>query len=262
MDRAGDVYLVSRWTGRILLVTPQGEVVDVVATGGKPQAVAFAASGELLLADARNHALQTISSDGTLRLVANEVYGHPFLGPNDLVVADHGCVYMTDPGLDLEAPGRVLRIDTHTGHATELAHGLHFPNGITMTADGRHLMVAESVRHRILRFELRDAGTLLGPAVVFCAFASDYPDGIAFDADGNLLVTLHGGGTLEVVSPEGNVIASIKTGGKGCTNCVFGGEDFQTLYLTEDDQQALLSARWPVPGQTRFSRSLTRTDVI
>ena len=37
----------------------------------------------------------------------------------------------------------------------------------------------------------------------------------------------------------------------------FGGDDFQTLYLTEDDQQALLSTRWYIPGQRRYSRSFS-----
>ena len=177
-----------------------------------------------------------------------------FLGPNDLVVAD-SVVYLTDPGLGMDAAGRILRIEIESGHTSVLAEGYRFPNGITISADGRFLMVAESVTHRVLQFELLDSGRRLGSPDVFCQFADHHPDGIAFDAEGNLLVTQCGGGTLEVVSPRGDVIASIPTGGKNCTNCVFGGEDFQTLYLTEDDQQALLATRWHVPGQRRFSRS-------
>ena len=163
---------------------------------------------------------------------------------------------MTDPGLNMGGPGRILRIEIDSGRADILADGYRFPNGITISEDARHLMVAESMTHRVLRFELLDDGQL-GPAEVFCQFSDHHPDGIAFDAEGNLLVTLCGNGTLEVVSPNGKIIASIPTGGSHCTNCVFGGADFQTLYLTEDKQEALLSTRWSVPGQRRFSRSLT-----
>jgi gluconolactonase len=102
-----------------------------------------------------------------------------------------------------------------------------------------------------------ESGICLGIAEIFCQLADFYPDGITFDAEGNLLVTLCGGGTLAVVSPTGQIVGSITTGGKGWTNGVFGGDDFQAFYLIEDEQQALLSTRGPIPGQHRYSRSFS-----
>lgn len=256
VDRAGNVFLVSRWTGRVVKVDADGRVSDLVHTGGKPQSVALLESGELLLADAKNRALQRFSASGVLTTVADSVDGEKFLGPNDLVLADDGVVYLTDPGLDMDGDGQVLRIEIDSGRSSVLATGYHFPNGLTITGDGRFLFVAESVTHRILRFELLEHGHRLGAPEIFHQFADYHPDGIAFDAGGNLLVTMCGGGTLEVLSSRGTLLASLPTGGKHCTNCVFGGRDFQTLYLTEDDQTALLATRWPVPGQRRYSRSL------
>jgi len=115
---------------------------------------------------------------------------------------------------------------------------------------------SESGPHCVLRFELLESGIRLGIPEIFCQLADFYPDGITFDAEGNLLVTLCGGGTLVVVSPTGQIVGSITTEGKGWTNCVFGGDDFQALYLIEDDLQALLSTRWPIPGQRRYSLAL------
>ena len=51
VDRSGNVFLVSRWTGRVVKVDADGRVTDVVHTGGKPQSVALLESGDLLLAE-------------------------------------------------------------------------------------------------------------------------------------------------------------------------------------------------------------------
>ncbi|MBM3457761.1 MAG: SMP-30/gluconolactonase/LRE family protein, partial [Armatimonadetes bacterium] len=218
VDREGRIFLVSRWAGRVVSVEPDGAVREVVQTGGKPQSVALLPEGELLLADARNHALQRIGRDGVLTTVVGTVENAPFLGPNDLVVAEGGVVYLTDPGLDMEAPGRVLRIEVGTGRAAVLGEGYRFPNGITLSADGRFLLLAESVPSRILRFELQEDGHRLGPPELFFQFEGHHPDGIAFDAAGNLLVALCGGGTLEVIGPDGRRVDSLPVGGPDCTN--------------------------------------------
>ncbi|MFN0195296.1 MAG: SMP-30/gluconolactonase/LRE family protein [Planctomycetaceae bacterium] len=256
VDPSGNVFLVSRWTGKVVKADPAGRISIVVETGGKPQSVALLPNGDLLLADANLHALLKITSQGDMTTLADTVDGARFLGPNDLVIADGNVVYMTDPGLDMEAPGQLLRIVVDTGATTVLAKGFMFPNGITISSDGRFIFMAESVTHRILRFELHDQGRRVKQPHIFHQFADYHPDGIAFDSTGNLLVTMCGGGTLEVLSPEGKLLHSIPTGGSNCTNCVFGGDDFQTLYLTEDKQEAILTTRWPVPGQRQYTRSL------
>ncbi|MEX0728419.1 MAG: SMP-30/gluconolactonase/LRE family protein [Planctomycetaceae bacterium] len=256
VDAAGNVFLVSRWTGKVVRADPAGHVSVVAETSGKPQSVALLPTGDLLVADANLHALLRMTPGGEVTTIADTVEGKPFLGPNDLVVFDENVVYMTDPGLDMQAPGQLLRIEIDTGNATVLATGFMFPNGITISADSRLIYMAESVTHRVLRFEIQDRGRRVGPPEVFHQFDDHHPDGIAFDSAGHLLVTQCGGGTLEVLSGEGSVLHSIPAGGSNCTNCVFGGNDFQTLYLTEDKQEAVLTARWPVPGQREYTRSL------
>lgn len=257
VDRQGNAYLVSRWMGRVIKVDVAGHVDEVLQTHGKPQAVALLPHGDLLVVDAKRHALFRITPDGRLITVLDNVDGMPLLGPNDLVIGTGEVVYFSDPGLDMEAPGQVVRVNLANGEASILVNGLLFPNGITISDDGCYLYVAESTPHRIWRYEMLENGRRLGPGEVFHQFDDFHPDGIAFDATGRLLVTLCGGGTLAVLSPHGELVESISTGGTDCTNCVFGGEGFQMLYLTEDKQEALLRARWPVPGQRRFSRSLS-----
>ena len=259
VDLEGNIFLVSRWTGKVLQVNGRGDVSELVDTGGKPQSIALLPNNDLLLADAKNQALQRITRQGELSTVAETVDGDPpgkFLGPNDLVMGDDNVVFLTDPGLDMNSPGQILRIELDSGAVSRLAHGYPFPNGITISEDGRWLYVAESVTHRVLRFELLDGGRRLGPEEIFIQFDDHHPDGIALDAEGRLLVARCGAGMLDVVAPDGQLVTSIPAGGANCTNCVFGGEDFRTLYLTEDKQEKLLKTQWPVPGQRKYSRSL------
>lgn len=283
----GSVLLVSRWTGRVMRVDPFGRVTEVLQTEGKPQAVVTLASGDLLVADAKRPALLRVPRSswapqdvrageaGVCEELLTHCEGRSLLGPNDLCCTPAGVVYLTDPGLVLGEPGQVLRVDlsallgdpsgprgdcSREGSralvATRLVDRLLFPNGITMTADGRFLLVAESWTHRIWRYALEDQGRRLGPASLFHEFPDHYPDGMAFDSEGNLLVALHGSGHLQVLRADGTLAATIPVGGVGCTNVVFGGSDFQTLYVTEDEQQALLKTRWYCPGQRAASRSM------
>lgn len=83
-------------------------------------------------------------------------------------------------------------------------------------------------------------------------------DGLCVDADGNLYVAagLHKTrGTFEtldtkpgihVVSPSGKLLAYLATPIDTLTNCTFGGEDRQSLFITCGDR--LLSVRTHRPG--------------
>ncbi len=256
-NEQGEIFLVSRWIGRILKVDGTGKTSELAHTGGKPQSVALLPSGDLLVPDAKNRTLYRLTRDGQLMTICDHVESQPLLGPNDLLIGPNNVVYLTDPGNDLETPGQVLRVDLNNGAAAVLTEGLFFPNGIALSDDAQTLYVAESAYRRVWRFPLIDQGRRLGTGEVFHQFDDFYPDGMALDITGRLIVALHGGGILAVLSPSGEYTDSIPTGGRGCTNCVFGGSNFQILFVTEDDQQALICTRWDCPGQRNFSRSLS-----
>jgi hypothetical protein len=75
-----------------------------------------------------------------------------------------------------EATGRLLRYDPATGSApTVLASGLSFPNGVALSADGTHVVVAETTRCRLLRHWLR--GPAAGTTEPF-ADLPGYPDNV------------------------------------------------------------------------------------
>lgn len=74
-----------------------------------------------------------------------------------------------------DATGRLLRYDPSTGATAVLASGLSFPNGVALSADGTHLVVAETSRCRLLRHWLR--GPRAGSTDHF-ADLPGYPDNV------------------------------------------------------------------------------------
>jgi sugar lactone lactonase YvrE len=77
-----------------------------------------------------------------------------------------------------DATGRLLRYDPSTGNATVLASGLAFPNGVALSADRTHLVVAETTSCRLLRHWLR--GPHAGKMEPFAALPG-YPDNVRLD---------------------------------------------------------------------------------
>jgi sugar lactone lactonase YvrE len=171
---------------------------------GRPLGLAFDADGNLLVA---NHGvgLQSVSPDGTVRVLATEAAGHSIRFANDLVIASDGTVWFTDSSaryhtaslgdvpsylipdlVDGRASGRLLRYQPGAGEAEEVLDGLYFPNGIALTADERALWIAESTRYRILRYDL--AGERVEHVV---DDLPGVPDNLNRDRAGRMLVALY-----------------------------------------------------------------------
>jgi hypothetical protein len=80
-----------------------------------------------------------------------------------------------------DATGRLMRYDQRSGNVTVLRSGLAFPNGVAISADRTHLVVAETSSCRLLRHWLR------GPAAGQTEVLADlpgYPDNVRPDGAG------------------------------------------------------------------------------
>ena len=84
------------------------------------------------------------------------------------------------------------------------------------------------------------------------------PDGCNFDQDENLYVAHFGGGTIWILNPDGSVKGKIKTPGLKPSNVEFGDSDLKTLYITEDETNAVYKIRVDIPGLPLFSSPTLR----
>ena len=175
--------------------------------------------------------------------------GNKFNRPNDLAFDNKGNLYFTDPksyGKDI-LDGSLYKYNLVSETLTQVYTGLAFPNGIAFNLDYSQLYVCESAKSRILLFELDNSGKLKEP-VYFAELPGGDPDGIAFDYEGNLYAAHFGGGAIYKIDPEGNILEKIITPGKKPSNIEFGGNDLKTLFITEDETNAIYKTNWEVEG--------------
>ncbi len=198
--------------------------------------------------DAQGKELRTISADSA---------GKPFLGPNDFAADGHGGIYFSASGVyDVKAPitGAVYHLSADGRTLREVANTIHYSNGLTLSKDGRQLLVAEMLACRILSFPVQTDGTL-GPRTVWARLqdlaaptpnedAYNGPDGIKVGSDGNYYIAQNGSGRVLVVTEERKLVRTIDVPTPYVTNVGFGPSGADTVYVTGAFEQ------WkpPFPG--------------
>jgi sugar lactone lactonase YvrE len=202
---------------------------------GRPAGSGFLPDGTLLLATALDQRLSARATNGTLTPVADlSALTTGLL--NDMVVGPTGRAWVGDTGFNLMTesprPGRILTFTLDEGPCVA-AEGVEFPNGMVLTPDGRELIVNESTAGRTSVFSVADDGTLTRNRTF--AEVGPMPDGLGLDAEGAVWVPLLRGGRFVRVSPAGEVVDEVDTGGPMPVSCTFGGPDREWLYLCSAD---------------------------
>ncbi|MDZ7270122.1 MAG: SMP-30/gluconolactonase/LRE family protein [candidate division KSB1 bacterium] len=244
------LYVSNCYGGWIARLGP-GEV-DTLALLPEPyrtNGLALGPDGALYACEFGSKAVVKFTEGGTLQVVTHGPEGMPFHRPNDLAFDGAGRLYVTDPKTyDREAEdGRIVCVEVTSGRAWVAASGLAFPNGIAFSPRDGKLYVSESARQRVVRFSVGPDGAL-GEQQVFVQLPGGDPDGLAFDAHGNLYVAHFGAGEVVVVAPDGNVIARLDAPGKRPTNLEFGGKNLRVLFLTEAGTNSVYMCKTRVPG--------------
>ena len=157
----------------------------------------------------------------------------------------------------------VLRAD---GTSSIVADGIGFANGLAMSADEKCLFCCQTFGSNILRYPVlpggrlgpgEQYGPLLGPreepSVGATARASlHYPDGCAFDVEGNLWVALFWVNKVVAITPKGELVTLIDDPErkvlKSPANMTFGGEDMKDVYIGGLEMNYVVKLRSPVAG--------------
>ena len=183
-----------------------------LVSGTLPNGLAFAGSGDILIANFGTDRLEVMSRTGETRTLIETIDGEP-IGKVNFVLRD------TKDRLWLTVSTRIkdwMRamspsiadgyIALYDGRALRIvADGFAFTNEIRFDAREEWLYVVETCGRRITRLRALDDGTLVDRETFGPVNHQAFIDGIAFDSDGNLWGTPIMTDRIFAISPEGDL---------------------------------------------------------
>lgn len=246
-EAQGDLVFSDIDGNTIYRYTPGGGAPVVhVMPSNRSNGLAIDGGGALIAAE---HQTRRVTRDGTP--IATTFEAKQLNSPNDVIVADDGTIYFTDPPYGIPAGQTmeqgfcgVFRLASGVLTAEYRGPTTSRPNGIGISPDGKTVYVADTADGKVYRFAVGTGGALEDRQVFVTTQGN--PDGLAIDTGGNLFVTTSGG--VEVFSPTGTRWGNIATPMQPA-NCAFGDADHQTLYITA--RTAVYRVRLANPGLPR-----------
>jgi len=163
--------------------------------------------------------------DAVAHPVLTSVGGQELVQPNFSAFAPDGTLYVSDSGTWGAADGRLLELTPDGESRVFSSEPQHFPNGLAVSPDGRHLWCVESYDPVLTVFDLTDGSP---HAERIHRFEGCVLDGLAPTADGGLLISCYrpdriyhraADGSIAVVAedPQGTLLGAP-------TNVAFAGE--------------------------------------
>jgi gluconolactonase len=205
---------------------PGGATVYREQSGGA-NGLFFDKLGNLVVCEGVNKRVTKIDAKKELTVISDTYNGKPFNEPNDLWISPSGNTYFTDPvfkGSPTQDAEGVYCVLAGTETVIRVSDDLVKPNGITGTADGSVLYIADYGASKIYRYNIAVDGTLTGKTL----FVSIKADGLTLDSSGNLLAAAD---SVRQYDTSGNLLLSIGIPGT-ITNLCFGGNTGKILYVT------------------------------
>jgi gluconolactonase len=172
--------------------------------------------GSFVIAGLGDGRLYLITPDGRTRVLLDQVDGVPLGAVNYACAEGPDRIWMSVmthhlpwvPAMQSSVrDGYIVRVDGDGARAQIVADGLDLTNEVKVSPDGRYLYAVETLGGRVVRFRILADGSLgakerLGPESLG---RGALPDGITFDAAGNLWITNISENALQVIDREGAV---------------------------------------------------------
>lgn len=209
------------------------DVSTVGSTGGFILGIALDAASNVYACDPGHREVAKIDHAGVVTAYSRGTADRSMVTPNYPAFTRAGRLYVSDSGVWSADDGCIFAVDPsgETRLWTTVTNA--FPNGLALSPDERYLYVAESTGERISRIHIGPDGEA-GTREVVVELPGTVPDGLAFDAEGGLLIScyrpdriyrLDPAGELSILAedPQGTLLAAP-------TNVCFGGDGLDVLF--------------------------------
>ena len=143
--------------------------------------------------------------------------------------------------------GKLYRVDKDN-IITTVEDNLGIPNTFVWSPDNKNFYFTDTLDGNIMKYDYDVETGNLSNKQFFANFDRGFPDGSTMDTDGCLWNCRWGGSCLVRYTPSGKVDQVIEMPVENITNCVFGGKDLKTLFIT--------SAKNPGKNQHELDGSL------
>jgi len=255
--------------------------------GTLPNGLAFAANGDVLIANFGTDRLEVMTRDGQTRTLHDSIDGQPIGKVNFVLRDSKDRIWLTvstrvNPWTVAASSrvrdGCIAVVDAHGLRV--VADGFHFTNEIRFDAREEWLYIVETTGPHISRMRVVESvqGVGLAEREVFGpSHLGGFPDGIAFDAFGNLWCTLVMTDQLIALTPQGDQRLLLDDGNPEASKVLldhmndgtltaedmlrargtlapwmasvtFGGPDLRTVYLGSLMGTTIPYFTSPVPG--------------
>ncbi|NBB09402.1 SMP-30/gluconolactonase/LRE family protein [Pseudomonas sp. SLFW] len=248
--RDGKLYVSDMLGKKVYTVDADGTKTVIAEMPHKPNGMGFLSDGTLILSSMHETRLyrylpgkplgENLELYADLSSVFTGYIGDMVIDKNDRIyVDDVGARVFEGEGLK---PGRIVIVEPGGKDVYVGLEDCHFPNGIVITPDQKHLIFSETFVEHLSIVDIVD-GKLVNRRVFLDmkkAFPTDEDragqlgcvDGIAIDAEGGIWLAVLRSHQFARIDAQGNITDRVHIPGHEVVSVALGGEDGKTLYMT------------------------------
>jgi sugar lactone lactonase YvrE len=127
--------------------------------------------------------------------------------------------------------GKLYKVEVNK-KVTVVEEGLGIPNTFVWSPNNTKFYFTDTLNGKILSYNFELESGELSNKKDFANFERGHPDGSTIDTDGCIWNCRWGGSCVVRFTPDGEVDQIIEMPVQNITNCVFGGKDMKTLFIT------------------------------
>jgi sugar lactone lactonase YvrE len=216
-----------------------GEIRTELELDDQPSGLGWLPDGRLLVVAMKERAVRRLDPEGlVLHADISALTAHLC---NDMVVDAQGSAWVGNFGFDLDADLKARGLEVLSDHPVAnlvrvdadgtvhlAARDMHFPNGSVITADGKTLIVAETLAGCLTAFTINGDKSLTDRRV-WAGLEGLAPDGICLNKDNQIWVANALAPEVVLVAEGGEIVQRVATS-QPCYACMLGGEDEKTLF--------------------------------